>query len=228
MNSFYQQSKTFQWLITIVMTLVASCLTVYAFELMKENLWAILLLFLFTPMLQFLSTPLMTLTGVYKYLSPMLLVYSPNDKKYDLHNGTSFDYLFLAFSKDKKISWQNCLLQYYIDGLLKIVEAIELGELPDTVEIRGSSYFFSKRTAHKLGFQTGSTGTAEKINIVLNYIDLIWKYSLSQSKLAFPKLSEVKTACIKGAQLKEKKELLIQLQNILKTRSQNMLSNPPK
>ena len=190
----------------------------YWMKLMESSLFAILLIFIVTPLGQFSISPLMKLTGIYKYVSPMLLIYAPNKKRYDLHNGTSFDYLFTFLGNTKGLNWQHKLLLFYIDGLLEIVNEVNENKIPETIEIRGSSYFFSDRTAQKLGFELTKTGIFEKLNIIVNYIDLIWMYSLAKGGIQFPKLSGIKTATTTGAQLKGKQKELLQLRGILKNR----------
>lgn len=188
---------------------------------MEKSLLAIALVFIITPLGQFLLSPLMTLTGVYQYLSPMLLVYTPNDKRYDLHNGTSFDYMFAYGKQNGGLSWQNQLLKYYLEGLLRVIQEIEENKLPETVEVRGSSYFFSSRTAESLGFEVQSTGGAEKFNILINYVDLVWMYSLSKGRLRFPRLKEVKTASTTGKNLIAKKQKIVQIKQFLDSRVAN-------
>ncbi|MEQ8925428.1 MAG: hypothetical protein RLO81_06410 [Fulvivirga sp.] len=219
MNRFYEQKKFFQWTVALIMLLVVGIIFYYWLELIQINLLAILLLFLITPVAQFLISPIMKLTGAYKYLSPMLLVYSPSTSKYDLHNGTSFDYLFFFKRKSKGSAWQSKLLIYYLDGLLEVINELENNVIPETIEIRGSSYFFSERTAQRLGFEIQETGFSEKFNIIINYLDLFWMYSLSKGKIHFPKLKDIKTATTTGQRLKEKKPELLKLRTYLINRS---------
>jgi hypothetical protein len=149
----------------------------------------------------------------------MLLVFNPSKTKYDLHNGTSFDYL-LVFSNTKMgLKLKNQILQYYLVGLLRIIEDIEQNQLPDTIEISGSSYFFSERTATNLGFQISKATFAEKTNILFNYLDLLWMYSIANGKLRFPNLNQIKKAKITGAQLIKNKSKFEQLNTYLNKKS---------
>lgn len=222
MNSYYNQNKYLQWLVALMM-LGAAGLTFHGWMLsMRWSIMGIGLVFILTPLCQFLIAPTMKLTGVYRYVSPMLLIYAANDKKYDLHNGTSFDYLFVYRSRYSSGEWQNVLLQFYIDGLLCIIEKISSGKVPETVEVRGSSYFFSDRTARKMGFELSRTGSSEKFNIIINYLDLLWMYSLSKGGLRFPKLSNVKTASTTGKVLVEHKDVLLRMKAILVKRNEDV------
>ena len=224
MNKFYERSKLFQWVVGLLMLFAAGVCFGYWIELMQRSFFAILFIFIITPIGQFLMSPFMKLTGVYKYLSPMLLIYAPSKKKYDLHNGTSFDYLFSFRRNRRGVNWQSTLLIYYIEGLLEIIREIENSEVPESIEIRGSSYFFSGRTAQRLGFKTKETGIFEKLNFIINYLDLVWMYSLSKGKLHFPGLKDVKTATTTGKKLKEKKDNLLRLKTYLK--KQEPLADP--
>jgi hypothetical protein len=201
MNSFYNLSKRSQWFWAILLFLLFIALFIGCTALMVKNPLWIFLVFVLVSLQHLLLTPWIKLSETYEYLSPMLLVFKPNEKEYDLHNGTSFDYLFVMLGVKVGAPLRNKLLAYYFEGLLKVIERLEEGKIPPTVLIKGSSYFFSERTAKRLGFEVFETDASVRFNIVLNYLDLTWMYSLSRGKLSFPKIKGVQTAQITGEKL---------------------------
>lgn len=215
MNGFYQLNIGIQWFIASIMFFLMMYIEYQLMINISKQIYGFLLFFAIVPVAQFLASPFFTLIGMYKYLSPMLLVYSPNAKKYDIHNGTTFDYIFVMKGVKPGIEWRNKILTYYLEGLLKIVEEVENGSLDEKLEIKGSSYFFSDRTATRLGFEIKKAGIMEKFNLLLNYLDLIWMFSLSNGKLKFPNLMKIKNASISAKNLVKKKEDLIRIKGYI-------------
>lgn len=219
MNKFYTYPKAIQWAVTIFLLMI--CFVLLGFW-MKYIIVSFLYYFTFpllAPVFQFCFTPFFTLIGLYKYLSPMLLVYSPSEKEYDLHNGTGFDYFFVMRGVKKGLPTQNKILEYYIEGVLKIIEEIEAGIIPPTITIKGTSYFFSESTARRLGFEIEPPTTFYKMNQYFNYIDLVWMYSRAKGRLAFPNMKNVKAVTIEGEKLMANREYLEKLYLYLKEKN---------
>ncbi len=181
----------------------------------EENKLGYLLVFIIVPIIQFLLSPMYTLCKVFKYLSPMLLVYMPNKKKYDIHNGTSFDYLMVMRNTKPGVHWRKKMLKFYLEGLLHIIDDIEKEVLSKKIVIKGSSYFFSDRTARRMGFELSNTGLFERVNLILNMLDIIWMYSMTRGKFTIPNLLKMKTAKITGEKLVANKVKLKNLQAYL-------------
>jgi hypothetical protein len=178
-----------------------------------------LLFLIYIPVGQFAATPFFTLVGIYKYYSPMLLGYMANDKQIDLHSGGSFDYLFVMRTYKSGIALRNKLLIYHLEGLLNIIQLIDNKTIPETANIVGTSYFFNNRTLHKMGFEIINPSLLYRINLFVNFIDLIWMYSLAKGKFAMPKLWNAKKASITGAKLKESKKKIEALYDKMKTKT---------
>jgi len=215
MGKFYEWHSLVKWSIAIAMLLIVFSIMGLYVDFSGRSPLIILAVFLIVPFFQFLAAPFFTLTKMYQYLSPMLLVYSASGEKYDLHNGTSFDYLMHMRGLKPGIQWRKKLLSYFLEGILVIIQRIEKGELPNTVIVRGSSYFFSESTAKRMGFEISNTSIYEKMNLLFNYLDLLWMFSLSKGKLTFPKLSQIKTASITGSNLVKNKKYFEELNSFL-------------
>lgn len=211
MKRFYGLNKVFQWMISISFGIILIfILSVWVKAMIGSKIW-ILLIMIIVPIIQFLITPLLTILNIYNYYSPMIMSFGKNKKVIDLHNGTSFNYL-LEMSKIKPgVKWKNKMLFFYLNALIKIISKVENGDLTKSTIIRGSSYFLSERSAKKLGFSVTKTSMSEKFNIALNYLDLIWMYSLANGKLTFPDLTNINTIRITGIELVKQKQTLLNL-----------------
>ena len=201
MNDFYKQPKALVWIESILFLLAGFFLAVLIIEKGYDQPLYYLAFVLYVPITQFLYTPLFTLTGGYTYYSPMLLGYMANEKQIDLHSGTSFDHLFVLRNCKPGIELRNRLLAYHLEGLLYLISLIENKQIPESVTLVGTSYFFNDRTLQRLGFQIEKASTFYRANLFLNFIDLFWMYSLSRGKVSMPALWEAKKARIQGAAL---------------------------
>ncbi|WP_129595645.1 hypothetical protein [Seramator thermalis] len=217
MNKFYQQKLIFQWVIAILLLLIALLPMFIIMIKASDQPLYYLFFIIYIPVAQFAFTPFCTLIGIYRYYSPMLLGYNATDKQIDLHNGTSFDYLMVMTTNKPGIEFRNRLLKYHLEGLLNIIQLIEKKNIPETVNIVGTSYFFNNRTLEKMGFETENPSLFYRINLFLNVIDLIWMYSLSRGKLKIPNISNVKKASTTGKKLIENKDKIILLNRKIKT-----------
>jgi len=216
MNKFYKLPIFLQWSIALLLLVIGMVL--FTVNMKALHPYGVLVLFpIGLPLAHFALTPILTLLGVYKYYSPLLLVYSPNAVKYDIHMGTSFDYLWVMHWHDRGLKARKKIWSYFLEGLVNIMEEIEAGRLPETVKIEGTSYFFSAKTAQRLGFVLEKPSFSYRVNLVINYIDLWWMYSFAQNRVAFPKVFNARKAVISGKDLVQRKaqfEKLIQrLQN---------------
>ena len=219
MNDFYKQPKILQWIEAILLLLFGFLPALSIIEKGHSQPIFYLLFIIYVPIGQLAFTPIFRLIGVYKYYSPMLLGYMANDRQIDLHSGGSFDYLFVMRRYRAGIEIKYKLLLYHIEGLIKIIELIEKKSIPETVSIVGTSYFFNDRKLSKMGFEIVNPSIFYRLNLFINFIDLIWMYSLSQGKLSIPKLWNAKKAIISGAKLIESKMIIQDLYDKMKNRT---------
>jgi hypothetical protein len=222
MNKFYKQPKILQWIEAILLLSIGFLPTLLIIEKGYTQPIFYLLFIIYIPLVQFAFTPFLKLIGVYRYYSPMLLGYMANDRQIDLHSGGSFDYLFVMRKYKSGIELRNRLLMYHIEGLLKIIQHIENKSIPETVNLVGTSYFFNNKTLSKMGFDIVNPSLFYRLNLFINFIDLIWMYSLSQGKLSIPKLWNAKKASISGAKLIESKKIIEDLYDKMKRRSSTL------
>ena len=219
MNNFYKQPKKLQWFEAILLASIGFLPTLLIIEKGNSQPIFYLLSIIYLPIIQFAFTPFFRLVGAYKYYSPMLLGYMANDREIDLHSGSSFDYLFVMRRYKPGIEMRNRLLMYHLEGLLRLIDLIENKSTPETVSIVGTSYFFNDRTLSKMGFEIVNPSLFYRLNLFINFIDLIWMYSLSQGKLTIPKVWNAKKAIISGTKLIENKKAIEELYLKLKRKT---------
>ena len=207
MKRFYDMPKFVQWIGAIVL-LIGGMAAIFP---ILTGPYGLLLLPILAPFLNLVTVPFFRLVGYFKYLNPYVISTVQTDKKYDLHNVFTFDYLVNFKWADRGKKTQKTLLVHYFKALVTIIERIENNELSPEVEIVGHSYFFSDRTAEKLGFTVSEAGFFWIVNSSLQFIELTYLYSFSQGKWVMPKFWKVRRAAITGSDLVKKKEVIVAL-----------------
>jgi hypothetical protein len=215
MNDFYKLHKLFQWPVALLLLVIGFTPLLTLIEFSHQEPLFYFFFILYIPLAQFTFTPFFKLIGVYRYYSPMLLGYMANDKQIDLHSGTTFDYLWVMRKVKPGIEMRNRILMYQLEGLLNIIQQIESNKIPQTVNIIGTSYFFSDRTLKKLGFEIVKPSLFYRLNILVNFIDLTYLYSLSKGRFTIPNLLSVKKASISGDKLVENKKNIEEIASLL-------------
>ena len=221
MNTFYQQPKILQWILSLSLLIIGFLPAIYLIDKGHFQPFYYTLFLFYIPISQFANTPFFRLIGIYKYYSPMLLGYMANQKQIDLHSGGSFDYLFVMKNYKAGNEMRNRLLLYHLEGLLHLIDLIEQKSIPETVEISGTSYFFKDQTMQKIGFKLEQPTLFYRINLFLNCIDLIWMYSLSRRAIAMPKIWNAKKVTISGTNLVKSKTQLETIYFKLKSRTKS-------
>ena len=150
---------------------------------------------------QFFTAPVLYLIGHLRYYSPLLLVEGPTPALYRIHGGTSFDYFVHLRWADRGAPARRKTMRWYLQGLLAIADEVEAGKVPGSVRIVGTSYVFGERTARRLGFTVEPPDPAMRGGLMLNYLNLFWKYSFARGRLAFPNLKRIRQAATTGDEL---------------------------
>ena len=150
---------------------------------------------------QFCLTPLLRWSGVYYYHSEMLKATLRTGRTWEIHGGTAWDYIHLFRLSESGAAATRRLLLLYLEGLLDIARLVESGAIPAETTVTGTSYFFSERSARRLGFRIEPAGPRLRAVLVLYYLDLVLLYSFARGRVAFPNVLRARRAAIRAADL---------------------------
>jgi len=150
---------------------------------------------------QFSITPLFRLLGIYRYHSPMLKATIRTSRVYEIHGGTNFDYVLNFGWADRGPVAARKVLIFYLEGLRDIADLVSRGELPRSIQIAGTSYFFRDESARRLGFSISKPGLRLRLNLFANLFDLFLMHSFTRGRLCFPRILRVRQASIRGDRL---------------------------
>lgn len=177
---------------------------------------ALIIVFI-APLESLLLTPLYTITGRFTYLSPLLLATS-STTALELHVGTLYDYANNLNKRDCGKRAQQIVLKFILEGLLNICNQIESNKITGDTEISATSYFFSPRTAKKLGFKLTKTSKLEQFNLLSVYISLLIRLSFTRGTLTFPRVSEIKKITITADELFKHQEVIKSMLSLVESR----------
>lgn len=214
LRSFYDLPIKTQWTLAFLLALFSLSLVMSVFFVLFPFPYSLLFYPLLSSIVEFCLTPLLRLLDIYRYYSPMLLTYVKDETHFELHSGTSFDYFLNFRLNEHGLVATRKILQWYGEGLLAIIADIESGKLAREIEITGTSYFFSDRTAERLGFELRRPNVLDSFNLLLYFFDLVWMYSYSLGKFALPPVWRMKKLYITGEALvtqKKKIEALVRM-----------------
>lgn len=204
-DRYYGLSPWLAWPISIVLAIVGLAVMRQVFDYSEGRnfLSPVIGIFLVAPLLMLLMTPLLRVIGTYKYYSPLFLVFGEKKDRFEIHSGPSIDYLLHLRGISPGPELQRTVLAFYLQGMLNIADKVAEAEDPGAIEIVGTSYFFSDRSAERMGFKVSSGGWFHRLNLMFNFLELFFLNSLTAGKVDVPNVLKVKKATMTGAQLLE-------------------------
>lgn len=200
MRSLYRRSAAFRWIIALILAAAVVFLLPRLLGFLGP-VWSLVAFPLWMSALQFSLAPTMRVLGLYRYHSPMLKVTLRSSRRYELHGGTLFDYVMTVRWAERGTVASRRIVAFYLEGLLEIAREVEAERLPRSIEITGTSYFFSEQTARRLGFAVLPAGLRLRANLLLNFLDVCALYSFSKGRLAVPAVWRAREAVIRGGEL---------------------------
>jgi di/tricarboxylate transporter len=231
MKSRHTQSKPLQWTVALLflaalvaLVLIVTLSVARLFGLSCEHpahlglamaAHIVLFLPLWLLLSLFLLAPLFRLTGVLRYYSPYLIASRAQRGRIYLHGATPFDYLLLFRWRDRGRPAVQCILLWYVDGLLALARELERGRLPLDTTISATSYIFSAGSARRYGF-TVEEAPRFSIGGYLTYPTQLLTYSFAQGRWALPPIHRARQATIDGATLRAQVSRLERLQTRLR------------
>ena len=151
-RAFYNYPQTIQWFLSVIIALIV----VWTSSLLLFDVFFplnILMIPLIKTAGHFSITPLLRLSGILNYHSPLLLTVKYNDSYWEIHNGTTFDYVKNMTWSERGGKARQKTIQNYFSGLLSLISEIKKNKNPKNINVAGTSYFIGRNTINKIGFK---------------------------------------------------------------------------
>ena len=183
------------WLRVLVCSGSFAVILLLPFLLLPKGVYWLLAAVLLLPVIPVLEslllTPLYRLSGRFVYYSNMLLL-TRSANGLELHAGTLFDYVSYLRWHERGPKAQFKVTRQLLQGLLALCDDIEQGKIAPGTAISATSYFFSNRTAAKLGFTADKVAPMQWLNLMLVAVSLALRLSLIKGRCSWPDLRQIR------------------------------------
>lgn len=170
---------------------------------------ALLLLFLLKPVFNFLLTPLFRDIGLIRYCSKNLFVTKNWRGVYEIHFLNIYEAAKIFTRKRNKRDSRKELITDFITGIINLPEADNWQEFKShTVKYTGSFLFLSEKTLSRFQFSVYKPGLVKRLLFIADYVNLLLLGSISQNRVIFPKLRNLKIVSFDSAELNRKRPML--------------------
>lgn len=134
--------------------------------LLIKYLLLVVFLIIIIRLFRFITTPILKFVGFYKYYSPMLMTVPLPFNIYDIHLGTSWDFLRISETHPRK------MIRFILEGFVNIANDIENGKIKPNKSFRGNTFYLKESTIIRFGFRTRKMNLIETLLFILNYAEL--------------------------------------------------------
>lgn len=206
MHSLSRLSRIAQWSIALLLGALYLLLIIPPIVSLagRSIFWFSLMFLISLPFVAILEslllTPLYSLAGRFRYHSPMLLS-TRSGEELHLHVGTNFDYVTQLRWTDRGVHAQRTVLGHLLRGLIRICDEVEAGHLAPATAISATSYFFSDRSAQRLGFRTEPAAGLQLQNLLVSFLSIALRLSFTHGRLRWPDLRQARRIGTTAAEL---------------------------
>ncbi len=152
--------------------------------------------------IRFITTPLLKYFGFYKYHSPLFMTVKVAPKLYELHLGTSWDFIF-----HPRIN-PSTLKINVLEGLLILCNKLENGEFPRDVVLKGNPYFLKSSSLSRFGFKDRKLNWFEYFTTLLSFPESTILLSISRRELKFANINNNRIVYINSTELLANKPII--------------------
>lgn len=152
--------------------------------------------------IRFITTPFLKWLGFYRYHSPLFMTVKVAPKLYELHLGTSWDFIF-----SPRINPSSLKISV-LHGLLILCDKIEKGEFPKDVTLKGNPYFLKTSSLSRFGFKERKLNWFEYFMTLLSFPESTILLSISRREFKFANINNNRIVYVNSSELLANKPLI--------------------